>query len=132
MWIGTIVIGEKSLQLKPYKEPSLIIIQGSVKAFIPPVMPKTYVVADLIEKEDIIPDSLINCLIKYESGGNQNAIGKFGEIGWLQFMPSTWSDFNKRYNWDLDIYNSDHQILLAEKMIADGYLNRWTTAKFCK
>ncbi len=61
-----------------------------------------------------------------ESGGNPEAIGKSGEIGILQFLPSTFEDFSERYGMGMNIYNSDHQVELSFKMIKDGYSHLWT------
>ena len=70
-------------------------------------------------------ESLIMC----ESGGNPNAIGKAGERGILQFLPSTFKDFSERYSLRLNIDNPDHQVELSEKMIKDGYGHLWTCTK---
>jgi len=76
---------------------------------------------------------LIDCLIKYESGGDKNAKGKAGEIGILQFMPGTFDFFSKRYNLELDINNSNDQILLASKILEEDFDNvrYWSVYKKC-
>lgn len=76
---------------------------------------------------------LIKCLIRYESAGNQDAIGKHGERGVLQFLPTTFLSFSKRYGLDLDIANPEHQIILANRMLKENpeNISHWTTAKYC-
>ena len=68
----------------------------------------------------------LQSLIMCESSGNPKAIGKAGEIGILQFLPSTFEDFSERYSLRLDIYNPDHQVELSSKMIENGYGRLWT------
>ena len=76
---------------------------------------------------------LIKCLSWHESRDNPRAIGKAGEIGILQFQPRTFQQFCvKRYGFRDDIQDSDIQKMCADKMIRDGYLRHWTTAKFCR
>lgn len=71
----------------------------------------------------------LQSLIMCESSGNPKAIGKAGEIGILQFLPSTFEEFSERYSLNLDIYNPDHQVELSAKMIRDGYVFLWTCSK---
>ena len=76
----------------------------------------------------------IDCLEFYESSGNPNAVGKAGEIGCLQFMPSTFQMFCvDMYGLKDNIWNCELQKLCANLMIGDKYerVNHWTTYKFC-
>ena len=75
---------------------------------------------------------LINCLIWYESRGNPKAVGEAGEIGILQFMPTTFQQFCvEKYGYKDDIYNSNIQKDCAAEMIEKGGITHWTTKKFC-
>ena len=80
--------------------------------------------------------SLIDCLIKYESGGNEQAMGDEGEShGILQFQVPTF----KRYCIDMyglaeevdQIYNESIQKECAEKIIKDGGINNWSVKNLC-
>jgi len=76
---------------------------------------------------------LTNCLIEKESGGNEKAIGKAGEIGILQYMPKTFQHFCvKKYGLPNQIWSAAVQKECARKMLSDGYQNHWMTYKFCK
>ena len=121
----------------------LILIQGNtLKASTAPVFNhRIYAsfgsLTGFVEENDIMAirgDKLIFCLISKESGGKENAKGKAGEIGILQFMPKTFEFFSRKYNLDLDIYNPNDQILLAKLMIDENPKNvwHWTTYKFCR
>ena len=75
----------------------------------------------------------MNCLIEKESGGNEKAKGKAGEIGILQYMPRTFNYFCvKRYKLPDVIWSAEVQKECARKMLSDGYQNHWTTYKFCR
>jgi len=76
---------------------------------------------------------LIDCLAWYESRNNQNRVGKYGEIGILQFKKSTWNYFCKKFDVNLDIYNEEHQRLLADLILRDNFWNikHWTVWKRC-
>ena len=79
--------------------------------------------------------ALIDCLEFYESSGDPNAVGKAGEIGCLQFMPSTFQMFCvDMYGLEDDIWDCGIQKLCANLMIGDKYerISHWTTYKFCK
>lgn len=62
-----------------------------------------------------------------ESTLNPDAKGKAGEIGIFQFMPTTFSDYAERYNLkaDFSIHETNHQIELAARMIADDKASEW-------
>ena len=77
--------------------------------------------------------SLIDCLSYYESSHNPNAVGKAGEIGCLQFMPSTFQMYCvDKYGLTDDIWNCKIQWECCDKMLIDGGINNWTTAPLCK
>jgi len=76
--------------------------------------------------------SLIDCLIYHESKGNPQAVGKYGEIGILQFKPQTFQEFCvKRYGYQNYIWSPEIQKSCCAEMIEEGFLNHWTTAKYC-
>lgn len=74
-------------------------------------------------KTDLIMEAVIRC----ESGANQNAVGKAGEIGILQYMPSTWKEWTIKMNRpDLDINKSEDQIVVYQWAAKNNLLNHWT------
>ena len=80
-----------------------------------PFHPKTITLGTLVDK-------LIDC----ESGGNNEAIGKAGEIGILQFKPATFKHFCvDRYGMKDDIYHREIQKQCCQMMINDGLANHW-------
>ena len=84
-------------------------------------------------QNELVRENILSCLIKKESNGNIYAIGDDGtSFGILQFKKQTFETFSKKYNLVLDINNPEHQILLAKKMIGDGYGFHWTTFQSCK
>jgi len=77
--------------------------------------------------------SLIDCLSYYESSNNPNAVGKAGEIGCLQFMPSTFQMYCvDKYEMTDDIWDCSIQRECCDKMLINGGINHWTTALLCK
>ena len=77
--------------------------------------------------------SLIDCLSYYESSHNPNAVGKAGEIGCLQFMPSTFKMYCvDKYGLKNDIWDCKVQWECADKMLIDGGINNWTTRDLCE
>lgn len=78
---------------------------------------------NLVSNSDVILKRVVQC----ESGNNPQAKGKAGEIGILQFMPSTWKEWTSRMKRpDLDIYNSEDQIIVYNWAAKNGLLNHWT------
>lgn len=76
--------------------------------------------------------TLVDCLSFYESSHNPNAVGKAGEIGCMQFMPSTFQNYCvEQYGLDNDIWNCTIQRECADRMLKDGGLDHWTTASKC-
>ena len=68
-------------------------------------------------------------LIQCESSWNMGARGKAGEIGWCQFMPSTWKLWNKRRGLNLDIYSEKDQINMLLWAYNNGLMRNWTCWK---
>ncbi len=64
-----------------------------------------------------------------ESRGRMDVIGAQGEIGILQFKKATWDLFEKRYNFNGDIYNCENQIKLFRIAIANGECRHWTCCR---
>lgn len=83
---------------------------------------------DAITWQDLVPenDTILRQVIKCESGGNINAIGKAGEVGLLQFMPLTWKLWTDKMDKDLDIKNPVHQIEVYNWAMKNGYAHSWT------
>ena len=103
---------------------NLALVGGnSLVAVSPIVFPKT-----------IVNASLINCLIRHESSGRIDAVGKAGEKGILQFMETTFQQFCiDRYGLSSNIWNPNTQKVCADKMISEDFDNvyHWTTYSFC-
>ena len=89
---------------------ALIIIQGNTLA--PMIYPP---VPDLIDK-----------IVECESGWNNNAVGKAGEIGLGQFLPKTWDWFNEIRKTNFDIYSHIDQLDMLYFGLYNGYRNHWT------
>lgn len=107
-------------------EDTHIIIGGnSFMQTCPPYTPtKTFAIkVGEIEETD---NDIINQVITCESNWNQNAVGLAGEIGIAQFMPSTWTIWNKQRGLDLDIYNAEHQLDMIDWAFEKGYNCHWT------
>jgi len=64
--------------------------------------------------------------LQCESGFNNEAIGKAGEIGIAQFMPTTWEQWNKQRNTTLEIHRISNQIEMAAWAFEKGYQRAWT------
>lgn len=71
-------------------------------------------------------DGLLEKVILCESSGRNNAVGKAGEIGLLQFQPATWELWTDKMNKDLDINNPEHQIEVYFWALNNGYSRHWT------
>lgn len=99
----------------------LIFILSAIPSYaqMPNLPYKTY---DLIPKNDFVLKKMVVC----ESGGNIYAIGRAGEIGILQFMPSTWALWISKMDKNLDINNPEHQIEVYHWAIKQGYSRHWT------
>lgn len=76
--------------------------------------------------------SLVDCLEEEESSCNPLAVGKAGEIGCMQFMPSTFQTYCvEKYGLLNDIWDCEIQRECADRMIRDGGINHWTTKNKC-
>lgn len=106
--------------------PQMAIIQGnSLQARSSLVIPKTYVLASLGTINEPILWQVIDC----ESGFNQKARGKAGEIGILQFLPTTFKWMSELSGLNGNIYNPEDQIKLADWAFQNGYKNHWSCIK---
>jgi len=82
-------------------------------------------------------ETLINCLIKYESNGNENAYNPCDtdgreKIGILQFDSRTFKHYCvDRYELPNDIWNGDIQKTCCDNMITDGLAYHWGTLNMC-
>ena len=76
----------------------------------------------------IVYATLLDCISFYESSHNPEARGAAGEIGQLQFMPSTFEQY-----CDGDINNPEDQFRCADEMITENWnrVYEWTTADMC-
>jgi hypothetical protein len=106
-------------------EPELAMVQGN------PLLPTQAVYTP---KTSLTYRTLINCLEFYESSGNPNAVGDAGEIGCLQFLPTTFQHYCvEKYGFPDDIWSCGIQKECADKMITDRWNNvyHWTVAQWC-
>ena len=100
-----------------------IIQNSSVRATTPSFSLYFAPLATFIGEEDI---SIVQEVIFCESGFDQSAIGKAGEIGIAQFMPKTWDWFNKIRGTNLDINNIEDQLNMIFWAFNESYENHWT------
>ena len=70
----------------------------------------------------LLADKIMLC----ESGKDNLARGKAGEIGIAQFMPRSWDYFNDLRGTDLDIYSEEDQKDMLNWCIKEGYSFHWT------
>jgi len=77
--------------------------------------------------------SLIDCMVNYESGGNENAIGDSGLAhGLLQFHAPTFERYCvERYGFGDDIWNPEIQKMCAAEMLENGLGYNWTAYPKC-
>ncbi|MCK9370872.1 transglycosylase SLT domain-containing protein [Candidatus Dojkabacteria bacterium] len=61
-----------------------------------------------------------------ESGFRYSAVGKAGEIGVLQYMPSTWVYWNKERGTNLDIHNTREQIDMVVWAWKNNLQSHWS------
>jgi len=91
-----------------------------------------YTVSEL--KNSVGENSLIGCLIYYESHWRVDAVGDNGtSFGLLQFKKATFEMYSERYNLMLDIHKPQDQIVLAHLMISENWRNvyHWSVAPKC-
>ena len=78
---------------------------------------------------------LIDCLIKYESGGIETAVGDGGKAyGVLQYHEPTFEAFRASIGQKyMEYKNPRDQIVLTDIVLADTMANlgHWTTRHFC-
>ena len=76
--------------------------------------------------------SLGEAIIHCESKGNQNAVGKAGEIGVAQFMPETWEWMCELADYRGDINNEEDQRYLLAWGLDNGYADHWVCFRHIK
>ena len=117
MWVINLIMPQDPVEsvIEPYRTNLAMINRNTLIGTVNPVYFKPIVYA-----------SIIDCLEFYESSGNPNAVGKAGEKGCLQFMPSTWELY-----CDGNIWDCEEQKLCADEMIDRGLIHHWSTAPYC-
>ena len=82
-------------------------------------------------------EKLIDCLIQYESRGNENAINPKDidgrpKYGLLQFDARTFDRYCvQKYGLPDDIFNGEVQKYCCMRMISDGQARQWGTLGYC-
>lgn len=66
---------------------------------------------------------VLRALLHLESGGNCDAVGKSGETGCLQYLPSTWRLFSEIVFGEVVEQTYENEIKVAAEMI-----DRWLTS----
>jgi len=112
------------------------VIEGSyLLPQAPPFIHRGRALASMGRSHELLTyETLINCLVYYESGGNSEAVGKDGEIGILQFLPTTWRTYCvNKYGFEDNIWSEDLQKICADQMLKEDFRNirHWTTASKC-
>lgn len=82
-----------------------------------------------VAKKYLIDDRPLIKTLECESGFNNEAIGKAGEIGIAQFMPGTWEMWNKERGLTLEIHRVQNQLDMAAWAFKQGYQKHWTCWK---
>lgn len=109
---------------KTIETDNLVVIQGnSVKSATPSFSLSFAPLADYYGENDI---SLVQEVLRCESGFKQEARGNAGEIGIAQYMPKTWALFNKIRGTNLDINNISDQLEMTFWAFNQGYESHWT------
>jgi len=101
-----------SAEVRGAYEQELIISGNCLMAVSPPVLSEI----------DVLASKITWC----ESGQDNSARGKAGEIGIAQFLPSSWKYFNDLRGTDLDIYNEAHQIDMLKWCLENGLGKNWS------
>lgn len=96
--------------------------------------PELYITAQRDFRTELLTDKTISCLIKYESGGDPNAVGDRGLArNILQFHKATFDLYAKKYGVEYLTYDdAESQIYLAALMLEDGLGYHWSTYGKCK
>jgi len=71
-------------------------------------------------------EELIKKILNCESGFDQSKIGKAGEIGIAQYMPTTWEMFNKQRGTMLDIHSEKDQVDMLDWALNNNLGYHWT------
>lgn len=82
----------------------------------------------IADKMDLNKSELL-ATIRCESSFEYDAVGKAGEIGAAQFMPSTWKLWNKKRNTNLDIYSTKDQLNMLAWAFKNGFQHHWSCFK---
>ena len=121
----------QSFDSMPYQ-----IVQGnSIVEQSAPINIHPYSLGSLKSSELLNENTLISCLIRFESNGNPEAIGDNGKAyGILQFWQSTFNFYAEKYGLDLDYNSAEDQIILASEMLKrnPASIRNWSAAKYCK
>jgi hypothetical protein len=135
--LGTTTIANAP-EVPPTEEGLALVQDNSVSSTNIAFYPKIATYATLSDKYDTVMDIAVVSMqynisidksLKVgvcESGLTQSKIGKAGEIGIYQFMPTTWIWFNQIRHTNLDINNEQDQIDMYAWAIANGYSSHWT------
>ena len=76
---------------------------------------------------------IVDCLIKYESGGNIQARGDNNtSFGILQFKKNTFQYYCvENYSYRDDIWDAGIQKSCSAEMVRNGLINHWTLYRLC-
>jgi len=103
----------------------------SVGELAPPIPPAGQAGAASISPPGAasVSDRRIECLIRYESGGNPNAVNRSsGAAGLLQFLPSTWAG-TPQGRAGLSVFNPQAARAAAAWMLAQGRAKEWVPVR---
>lgn len=118
--ILTLIMGWAALHQDSTENPSgglldanyAIISGNSLKAYVMPAQLRITV--------------LSNKIIQCESGWDNSAIGKAGEIGLAQFKKSTWDWMTGLADYEGNIENRHDQIYMLNFALENGLMCHWT------
>jgi len=94
----------------------------------------------LIQKSEIpdepVPlfysDTLLNCIIKCESGWNYKAKNpNSSAYGLGQFIDSTWTYVQKKWDISLDRYSYDDQLYATRRLLEEEGTTHWQPSQTC-
>jgi len=91
-----------------------------------PTIEEVKVALVFASKEYGLDESQLLRVASCESGFKYTAIGKAGEIGILQFMPSTWVYWNKERRTELNINSTQDQINMVVWAWQNNLQHNWT------